>query len=420
MVLAALTVLLVACGGSADHVRPTGTPVSTPKPVASRAPSDDAQLDHLLLERGAAIQARDGAALARTSTGPQQARDRKAMTDAKPLSLSYVEMSSEDKRITGKTATLRTTLGYAFAGIESRFYKLSTIKAVKTPRGWRVRSDRPSDGVYAPWEVGPYVQRESSHFVALAPRGLAVGSLMTDLEKGRARMKAALPGVTPPPKLLVLVSRTDRETKALTKNVRTLSAVTAFAEAQLTFHGPARRVRAVDGQRVFIMWHGYHGESVDMRREIIAHELTHAALAKRTSGRTPAWLVEGIAMYASGDQRGREAGLLLGGGQLRDHSKQKVAEAAVSLDKLSTHDALDRMSAVPLAFAYSYASAAAFAIAGKYGRKGLLRLYLGFNNEHIRGKAGRKLSDRVVRHTLKESLSSLEAQASAFARASVS
>jgi hypothetical protein len=339
------------------------------------------------------------------------------MRNARGLSLNYVELASDDKRITGKQAILKATLLYTFHGVDSRFYKLSTITAEKTPQGWRVRSDKPSDGVYAPWEIGAYTERDSPHFTALAPRSLRVGTLMSDLEKGRTRMERGLPGVKPPSKLLVLVSRNSRETKALTKDIRTLAAVTALAEAQMAYHGAARQVRAVDGQRVFIMWRGYHASSPSTRRMIIAHELTHAALARETSGRTPAWLVEGIAMFASGDERAKESGLLLSGGQLRDHSKQKSAEAAASLSKLATHDALDKMGTVPLTFAYSYASAAAYAVAQKYGRKGLLRLYLGFNNAHIKGHSGRKLSDRVVRHTLHESLSSLEAQATGFAKA---
>ena len=108
-------------------------------------------------------------------------------------------------------------------------------------------------------------------------------------------------------------------------------------------------------------------DSRSERRQTIAHELVHIALAKRTGGRVPDWLVEGIAMYASGDKRAGDAGALLSGAQLKDASKQKPAEAALSLTKLSKPDALHRMSAIPLSFAYSYSSAAAYAIANEHG-----------------------------------------------------
>ena len=68
---------------------------------------------------------------------------------------------------------------------------------------------------------------------------------------------------------------------------------------------------------------------------VIAHELVHAALVKRAGGRVPAWLSEGIAMYASGDKRAGDAGALLSGGQLKDSSKQGAAENALSLTKLA-------------------------------------------------------------------------------------
>src|SRR6201986_995313 len=108
-------------------------------------------------------------------------------------------------------------------------------------QGWKISPDKPSDGVYAPWEIGAYTERDSAHFTALAPRALHVGNLMSELEKGRTRMERALPGIKPPSKLLVLVSRNSRETKALTKDVRTLAAVTALAEAQMAYRGPARQ-----------------------------------------------------------------------------------------------------------------------------------------------------------------------------------
>ena len=75
------------------------------------------------------------------------------------------------------------------------------------------------------------------------------------------------------------------------------------------------------------------------------------------------------------------------------------------------------MAAIPVAFAYSYASAAAYAIADKYGPKALLRLYTGFNSQKYKGPAGRSLSDKVVRGTLNTSLKSLEDDVNAYARA---
>ena len=58
------------------------------------------------------------------------------------------------------------------------------MTAQKTPEGWRVSNDRPSAGALAPWEYKTYKARTSTHFLALAPKSMKVGGLMTDLEKG--------------------------------------------------------------------------------------------------------------------------------------------------------------------------------------------------------------------------------------------
>jgi hypothetical protein len=221
--------------------------------------------------------------------------------------------------------------------------------------------------------------------------------------------------------VLVIVARNGEDTKALTKNWHTLSALVAVAEGQVTTKGPARRVTAVASQRVFVLWPSFGDRSADERRMVIAHELTHLALARRTGGRVPAWLVEGTAMYASGDQRAGEAGALLSGGRLKDASKQAEAEHALSLKTLARPGALDRMSAIPLAVAYSYSSAAAYAIAQNHGgAKALLRLYSAFNKKRLRGKPGRELSDKVFRKTLHSSLASIEDEVDAYARANSS
>ena len=78
---------------------------------------------------------------------------------------------------------------------------------------------------------------------------------------------------------------------------------------------------------------------------------------------------------------------------------------------------MDRLGSVPVLLAYSYSAAAAFAIAAKHGRAGLLRLYDGFNDEQIRGRAGRRLMDRVMPRTLHESFREVQRDVDAFARA---
>jgi hypothetical protein len=412
--LAAAAAVLASCGDSAKSASAPTTkkaaeaPKKTPAAQQKRQPSDTELLTTLLADRGAALEQGDVEDFLATSTGGQLAKDKRQMTAAKALPLTSVKLEARGTEITKDKATMRVDMSYSFDGIDTYYFKTSSMTLRKTPEGWRVASDRPTYGLLAPWEYKRYTARKSTHFLALAPRGMKVGSLMTDLEKGYNRMKRGLPGVKAPKKVLVIVARSGTDTKALTKDIKTLRSLTAVAENQYSANGPAKKIERVWGQRVFVLWRSYGNRGADTRRKVIAHELVHTALASRTSARTPPWLTEGIAMYVSGDNRSGDAGALISGrGVLKDQSKQGAATKAMSLVRLSKPNALTNMSPVSLSFAYSYSSAAAFAIAEKHGRKGLLRLLSAYNSEKLKGR-GSKLTDRAVRRALHTSLSSLK------------
>ena len=418
--LTAAAVFVTACGGSAGTSTPAkrSSTLAVATPAAKKPPNDTEQLDELLTARANALERGDARAFLGTSTSGQARKDKRQIAAAKALPLGSVELTAQGTEVEKTRATMRVDMVYTFEDIDTTYVKTSRMTAQKTPEGWRISNDRPSAGTLAPWEYTRYRARESDHFLALAPRSLKVGSLMKDLEKGRSRMRRALPGVAPPKRSLVIVARNSKDTKALTKDIKTLRSLVAVDETQFSVKGPAKRVDKLWGERVFVMWRSYGNRSAKDRQTVIAHELTHASLAKRTSARTPPWLYEGIAMFASGDNRAGEAGALISGrGVLRDTSKQGQAKAAMSLTRLSNVRALSRMSEVSLAFAYSYSSAAAYTIAEKHGRKALLKLLKAYNSERNRGKSGRKLTDKILRKTLKTSLKSLENEIDAYASA---
>jgi hypothetical protein len=422
--IARLTVVAAVVAGCGDSAKSAPTPAtktsadtSRPAPATEEKeqPSDNEQLDTLLADRGAALEQGDVEDFLATSTGSQVAKDRRQMTAAKALPLTSVKLRAKGTEISGDKAKLRVEMSYSFDGIDTYYFKTSSMTLAKTEDGWRVADDKPTYGLLAPWEYKRYTARTSPHFLALAPRGMKVGSLMTDLEKGYNRMRRGLPGVKAPRKVLVIVARTGTDTKALTKDIKTLRSLTAVAENQYSTTGAAKRIDEVWGQRVFVLWRSYGNRSANERRMVVAHELVHTALASRTSARTPPWLTEGIAMYVSGDNRAGDAGALISGrGVLKDQSKQGAATRAMSLVRLSKPRALSNMSSVSLSFAYSYSSAAAYAIAEKHGRKGLLRLLSTFNSEKIKG-TGSRMTDRAVRRALHMSLSSLKREVDNYA-----
>ncbi len=406
------------CVGARDEeVRRRVDAEATPAVEKKKPPSDNDQLETLLLDRGAALAQGDAEDFLATSTDAQITKDKRQIAAVKVLPLTSVDLKARGTGISGDKATMRVEMSYSFDGIDTYYFKTSSMTLKKTPKGWRIANDKPTYGMLAPWEYKNYKVRKSPHFVALAPKGMKVGSLMTDLEKGYNRMKRGLPGVTAPKKVLVIVARSGTDTKALTKDIKTLKSLTAVAENQYSTKGAAKKIDDVWGQRVFVLWSSYGNRSADERRRVVAHELVHTALASRTSARTPPWLTEGIAMYVSGDDRSGDAGALISGrGVLKDPSKQGAAKKAMSLARLSKPRALENMSSVSLSFAYSYSAAAAYAIAEKHGRKGLLKLLSAYNSEKLKG-SGSKLSDRAAKRALKTSLSSLKQQVDSYASA---
>ncbi|MDA0181395.1 hypothetical protein OJ997_13910 [Solirubrobacter phytolaccae] len=423
--VAATTLLIAACGGdgetaSMQPAKQTSNKASGEnkrKPAAAKPPSDSELLNKMLTERAYAIHTGDEAAFLKTSTGAQVAKDKRAISAAKLLPLNDVKIEAGGTEIDGDKGTLRVHMAYRFDGVGEWYWKTSRMSVEKTEDGWKVAKDRPSSGTLAPWEHTRYKARTSKHFLALAPATMKVGKLMRDLEKGRTTMRRGLKGVKLPDRVLVIVNRNSNDTKALTKDYKTLSAVVAIAEAQVSTDGPARKVSEVSGNRVFVLWRSYGNRPPKARQRVIAHELAHVALVKRTGGRVPVWLSEGTAMYASGDtNRASDAGALLSGGVLRDSSKQKPAERALSLSRLAKPNSMNRMSSISISFAYSYSAAAAYAIANKYGQGALLRLHAAFNNEKIKGKPGRALTNKVFKKVLKKSLSQVEAEVEAYAR----
>ena len=328
-------------------------------------------------------------------------------------------MTAEGTEINGDRATMRVNMTYSFEGIDAEYVKTSRMNAVKTPEGWRVaaRPARPRARTRR-GSTGATRRAPASTSSRWRPANLKVGSLMTDLEKGRARMKRGLPGVKAPAKLLVIVARNSKDTKALTKDYRTLSSLVAVAEAQVAIDGPAKKVSAVCGQRVFVLWRSYGKRSADERRIVVAHELVHAALVKRSGGRVPAWLSEGIAMYASGDKRAGDAGALLSGGAAAGHvqagrgGERALADQAREADVAGPHGRRSRWRSRTRTRRRPRSRSPR-----STAPKALLRLYSAFNSEKIKGPPGRKLSDKVVRKTLKTSLKSLEDDIDAYARA---
>jgi hypothetical protein len=398
--LATAGLLLAGCGGGKPAA---STPTPSPATHAAGAPADldSAQLERLLRRRARALAAGRPRAYVATATGPQRRRDREAARNARGLPLRDVELHVESSDVSGGRATVKVRALYGVRGVRGRFGTARTITARRTADGWRVRRES-SPRERHPWELGPVQSRRSRHFVVLAPQGLGLDPLMRALEDGYTRMGTVLERPRLRRRYLVVVASGAQAARSLTDSIRGVASLAAISDAEVQETGPAQRVSSVVSQRLVVVWPPFSSLGPDGQQRVVTHELTHTVLAVATSGRTPAWLIEGAALYVSEDRRSDDAARYLAG------EATGRARRALRLRALSKPDAIARLSGDGQAVAYAYASAAAFFIAERYGRARFLKLYSAFNDEALPGRAGVDVTRRAVRRTLGTSLAGLE------------
>ncbi len=400
--VAIAAVALAGCGGSSKpHAAPS--PTSPASKEAGATEGDATALERLLARRARALEAGRPQAYAATATGPQRRRDREAARNAASLRLRDVELAVDSADVSGRRARLEVRSIYGIRGVRGRFAAARRVTAVKAGQGWRVRSEA-SRRERHPWEVGPVAEHRSRHFVVIAPRGLEVeaGGLTEALEGGYMRMGDVLRRPRLRRRYLVVVAGGASAARALTERISGVGGLAAISDSEVREAGPARRVSDVLSQRLVVVWQPFSSLDADGRLRVVTHELTHAGLAGVTSGRTPAWLLEGMALYVSDDRRVGEAADLVAGGTAG------AARHALTLTGLSAPDAIARLHGDGQEAAYAYSSAAAFYVVARYGRGRYLELYDTFNDEDLPGPPGVAVTGRAVKRTLGISLTRLE------------
>jgi hypothetical protein len=366
-VRAAAVVVVLALAGCGGGRAPSPTP--TPTAPAARAtpapPTDEEQIADALRRRAAALEA-----------APR----------VRALRVRDVVLDPGRITVTGRHAHTQVLEQYEIAGVRSSYQAVRRVDLIKRGGRWRIARIGGRRGL-PPWEVARFTERRTRHFVVLAPESVPVDELLAALEDGYAAMRARLESGRLRKRYLVIVATDAAQARALTTQIRGLETLAAIADAAIVERGAAQAVSRVVSVRLLVVSSAFASQDPEGRRRTIAHELTHAALAGFTSGRTPAWLAEGVAMYASGDRR--------------------PAPPDPDLGKLSAPGAIARLSGDAQADAYGASSAAAFAIVDRFGSRRLLRLYDAFNDETLRGSPGRRLADRAVRRELGVGLNDL-------------
>ena len=395
-----LLAVSAGCGGGASDPAATPSPTATASPseavAPARTPDDGEQIAALLARRARALGGGDAQALARTAIGAQRAGDRTAARRAEPLPLAGVTLSATGATARGTgVVDVRADLGYRVRGVPGRFITRRRLVVVRTPAGWRVRRDRPVRDA-PPWEAGAFTAWSARRALVLAPRGFDAVAVTTAAASAYAKVRQRLPGRRVPQRVLVVVAGDLGQARTLLGTARGPEGLSALADSVVTESGPALRVRRVLSQRLLVLADRWAELDAEGRERVLAHELVHVALAPTTSGRVPAWLLEGVALHLSGDDRRAEARARAAGGR-----RGRLA-------RLSRPGAIGGLSGEAQTAAYVTASAAAETIVARVGVRGLLTLYDAFGDESIPGPPGPRLTDRVLRRTLGGSLAQLE------------
>lgn len=378
--LAAALVVFAGCGGGGG---PAPGPSETPGTPAERPePSDRQEIADLFEARAAALEARNPRAYAATG----RRRDREHVRRARRLRLRDVTLVPTDIRVAGDRARVRVESGYRIAGVRGTFEADYRARVARTRDGWRIVRAGGARG-RPPWEVDDFRERRSEHFVLLAPPEVPVDELVVALEDGYTTMSDLLSSGRLRRRYLVVVAAGAEQARALTTAIRGVETLAALSDASVVQGGSAEEITRVVSVRLVVVWPPFSALDAEGRIRVVTHELTHAALAGSTSGRTPSWLSEGAALYVSGDRR--------------------PAPPGADLAALSRPDAIARLTGEAQATAYDASSAAAFAIADRLGTDRLLDLYDAFNDPRLRGRPGPRLVNRALRRTLGITLADL-------------
>ena len=253
---------------------------------------------------------------------------------------------------------MAVAMSYRVRGMNRPFLTLRRVSARKTSAGWRISGDV-ARREPLPWEVASFKATRVPHVVLLTPPGVDVAPLRSGLARAYREIRRDLPERDLPRSVLVIGARDAAQAERLTGRIA--HGVVALANVSVKFGpAPALAVERVLAQRMLVIDSRWSALPESERHSTLVHEMTHTALDPDTSGRTPPWLAEGVAMYVSGDDRAAEARLRAAG-----------AAASLKLRRLCRPNSIFRLDGKAQGAAYAASSGAAEAIVARNGTRGL-------------------------------------------------
>lgn len=295
-----------------------------------------------------------------------------------PLGSAEVRPAAEQRLMMSEDGSLRLRMEfrYRFRGQpkENQFILIGgcRMRRVTEPPGWRV--DSLVLDLAPPWAQGYTAFGESKHFlIFFRPEGGQVTEAMSTLEQLEESWSAiAATGLTLADKYAAFLCLNDDDHKMLTGDLSM-----GMADASVgSIAWVENDVFQTYNLAVFVSRDVFAGPSAMQKRRrlqiALDHEMVHAALSQWTRSWMPGWLVEGAAVYLSGEKRSPNAPLaeaMATGLSLRGISESSVLRDAKG--DLRRIDLQYKLAAETVAF-----------IDMHWGTAKLLELYRAFSLEY--------------------------------------
>ncbi len=379
LVVVPLVAVLLA-GGLWTVARDGGSPAPAATATGAPVPPPDVRaVETILRNRARAVRERDRAAFLATVIGASEAfrESQRLLFDnlmRLPLESWREETASPVPAATGDGgATLKLTLRYRLRGFDEREVTRTRYLtfAPGEGSGWRIVGDGVRNGLGDDADIW-----DGARIAAVRGRHSLVIGATGGLEEIAGRLDAAVPRITEvvgdrwARRVVALVPADDQRASALAPG----NPVTNIAA--LAVSGPA-------GEDRIVIAPGTFGRLNALGREVVlTHELTHVATGGARDGRTPLWLIEGLADYVG--YKGATVPVRSAARELaREVAAGRVPEA---LPEAADFDGPDRLPQV-----YAEAWLACRMVAERYGEDALVELYRA---------AGRRSQDAALRSTL--------------------
>ncbi|WP_157431416.1 hypothetical protein [Actinomadura hibisca] len=384
LVLAAAATAACLAAGLGLAAASTDAPAAPPDAARSPAPAsalDRRAAETVLANRARAVRDRDRTAfLATVATAPAAFQQAQAQLFD---NLRKLPLDDWRERVAGVengdgpgAVTVRVALSYRLGGYDRAPVTRTRYLAFAPRSGTWVISGLPARGPgdAEMWDGGPLtvVRGRSSLVVGDAP----------GLPEIARRLDRAVPAVSQvtgtgwPRRAVVLAPAGPERASALAGPDRDLTEIAALAVVT----GDAA---PGGGDRIIVSPATFARLNELGREVVLTHELTHIATGGARDGRTPVWLIEGLADYVG--YRKAKVGVRAAAGELaRDVAAGRLPDA------LPGPDAFEGGSA-RLAQSYQESWLACRMIVERYGEATLLRLYRA---------AGRMFEDAALRSAL--------------------